>query len=280
VKRAFEQRSAALGIGSIARTVLVLRTLSTFGSKGAALKTISAACALPKPSVHRMLAALLAARLIERVDNTREYRLGPELFAFGASIAEVADLRGLAKPSLQRLAGEAGGVAYLGIRSGFDALCIDRVDGNEAPSDLPLDVMDRWPLGVGVFSLVLLAFMPASEIREVIEYNRRRQGSSGYFDGDALLSSLAEVRASGFALRSLGAHRKLSGIAVPILDDKQRPVASLSLVGLPSCFGGQPLKRIVGLLQAEAGEIRNLYDTRRRARDGSETWRQWLDSER
>ena len=158
-------------------------------------------------------------------------------------------------------------------------MCIDRVDGKEVPSDLPLDVMDRWPLGIGVFSLVLLAFMPVSEISDIIEFNRRRQGSSGYFDGEALLSSLAEVRASGFAFRSLVAHRNLSGIAVPILDEKQRPVASLSLVGLPSRLGGQPLRRIVGLLQAEACQIRNLYVTRRRARDGSEAWRQWLDSE-
>ncbi|MEI8191781.1 MAG: IclR family transcriptional regulator C-terminal domain-containing protein, partial [candidate division NC10 bacterium] len=95
-----------------------------------------------------------------------------------------------------------------------------------------------------------------------------------------LLSSLAEVRASGFAFRSLVAHRDLSGIAVPILDGKQRPVASLSLVGLPSRFGGQRLRRMVGLLQAEAGEIRNLYESSRRPRDGSETWREWLDSER
>jgi DNA-binding IclR family transcriptional regulator len=275
-----ERRPNSLKPGSISRVALLLRTLSTFGAQGAALKAIAAASGLPKPSVHRMLAALAASRLIEKVQDSRDYRLGPELFAFGTTIAEVADLRGLARPSLERIAAQAGGVAYLGIRSGFDALCIDRADGPQMPPELALDVMDRWPLGIGVFSLVLLAFLPATEIREIVDYNRRRENGSAYFSVDSLLPALEAIRRDGFAFRAQVSQRNLAGAGVPVFDAKRRPVASLSVVGMPSLFDAARLGETVAMLRREAAEIRRLNETARRARVRGEAWREWLDPAR
>lgn len=264
-----------LGARSIGRAALVLRTLSTFGPRGAALKEIAAASGLPKATVHRILAALLEARLIERLETTRDYRLGPELFAFGATMAEVADLRGLARPSLECLAAQTGGVIYLGIRSGFDGLCLDRADGADVPADLALDVMDRWPLGVGVFSLVLLSFLPDAEIREIVEYNRRRLNNAEHFSGERMLSMITEVRKQGFAFQSMRTHRNLTGIAVPILDRRKRPIASLCVVGAPRKIRAQ-LETAIDQLLREADGISALYQASRRRREQREGWREWV----
>src|SRR5262245_44049405 len=102
------------GARAIAKAALVLRSLSTFGSGGAKLKDICDVTGLPKPTAHRILAALVAERLIERPAGSRDYRLGPELFAFGATIADIFDLKGLARESLDRLAKETGDTIYLG----------------------------------------------------------------------------------------------------------------------------------------------------------------------
>lgn len=269
-----------LKAGSISKAALLLRTLSSFGAVGAPLKAIAAASGLPKPSVHRMLAILAASRLIEKIEDSRDYRLGPDLFAFGATIAEVADLRGLSRPSLERIASQAGGVAYLGIRSGFDALCIDRADGAQVPPDLALDVMDRWPLGIGVFSLAMLAFMPAAEIGEVIEYNRRREGGAAYFSPGALVPALQAIRAQGFAFRTQVAHRDLAGVAVPVFDAKGRAVASLSVIDRSARLRPVRLRRVVALLRRESDEIQRLNGAARRSRGRGEAWRDWLDASR
>ena len=169
-----EKANKLTGAQTIAKAALVLRSLSTFGSGRATLKDVSSVTGLPKPTAHRILAALRAERLIERPEGTREYRLGPELFAFGAIIADAFDLKGLARGSLERLARETGDTIYLGVRCGFDALCLDRASAASAPDRMFLEVMNRWPLGIGSFSLAILSFLPDPEIAEVVEYNRRR----------------------------------------------------------------------------------------------------------
>jgi DNA-binding IclR family transcriptional regulator len=266
------------GARSIGRAALVLRTLSTFGLRGADLKHVVAASGLPKATVHRILAALLEARMIERLEGGRAYRLGPEMFAFGATIAEVADLRGIAHPSLERLAAQSKCAVYLGIRSGFDGLCLDRVDGEEAPANLPLDVMDRWPLGVGVFSLALIAFLPDPEVRNIVEYNRRRLDEAERFYGERMLAIVAEIRKCGFAFQSMRTNRKLAGLAVPVLDRRRRPIASLTIVGLPHNMRPEYLQPTLEPLRQEAAGIAQLYQARRHPRDLRETWREWLEA--
>jgi DNA-binding IclR family transcriptional regulator len=265
------------GARAISKAALVLRTLSTFGPQGATLKEISAAGGLPKATTHRILGALLSAHLIERPDGTRSYRLGPEVFAFGATIAEVFDFRGLARASLERLARETGDVAYLGIRSGFDGLCLDRLDGANPPRELALDVMDRWPLGVGVFSLVLLAHLPAPEAREVIEYNQRRVENAAHFSWNRMRGVIDDVRRDGFAYRSLLSRRRIAGVAVPILDRRQLPVASLCVVGTADRLRDDHLRRVIAALKREAEEISALNESSRHRGSHREAWRDVLE---
>ena len=275
-----ELADSPTGARAIAKAALILRTLSTFGPRGATLKEISAAGGLPKATTHRILAALLAAHLIERPDGTRNYRLGPELFAFGATIAEVFDFRGLARASLDRLAEETGDVIYLGIRSGFDGLCLDRVNGLQAPKELALDVMDRWPLGVGVFSLVLLAYLPDPEIREVIDYNHRRLSNEEHFSWSRIRGAIEEVRRDGYAFRSMLTHRQIAGVAVPVFDRKHLPIASLCVVGTGLRLRDEHLQDVTNALKREAGVIAAIYETSRHRSSHREAWRKVLDRAR
>lgn len=275
--RASDKSESRTGARAIGKAALILRTLSTFGPQGATLKEISAAGGLPKATTHRILAALLSARLIERPDGTRNYRLGPELFAFGATIAEVFDFRGLARASLDRLAEETGDVIYLGIRSGFDGLCLDRVNGAQAPKELALDVMDRWPLGVGVFSMVLLAYLPDPEIRDVIEYNHRRLSTEEHFSWSRIRNAIEEVRRDGYAYRTMLSHRQIAGVAVPVFDRKHLPIASLCVVGTATRLKDEHLNDVISALKREAGVIASIYETSRHRSTHREAWREVLD---
>lgn len=261
------------GAQTIAKAALVLRSLSTFGSGGAKLKDVCAVTGLPKPTAHRILAALLAERLIERPAGTREYRLGPELFAFGATIADLFDLKGLARGSLERLARESGDTIYLGMRCGFDGLCLDRVYGASAPEDLILEVMDRWPLGIGSFSLAILSFLPDAEVADIVAYNRRRLSGRDLATFERIDQTVLKTRRNGYAFRSMRSPRGLAGVAVPIIDAKLRPVASLCATAGTRRMAGAHLEEVVRSLQREASAIAQKYEMARLRREQHETWR-------
>lgn len=267
------------GAQAIARAALILRSLSTFGAGGAKLKDVSEVTGLPKPTAHRILAALVAERLIERPAGTREYRLGPELFAFGTTIADLFDLKGLARPSLERLARETGDTIYLGMRCGFDGLCLDRVYGASAPEHLILEVMDRWPLGIGSFSLAILAFLPDAETADIVDYNRRRLSGRDLATFERIDGAIQKTRRNGYAFRSLRSARALAGVAVPIIDAKLRPVASLCATAAAQHMTGEHLEGVVRALQREAAAIARQREVGRLRREQHETWRAALGPE-
>jgi DNA-binding IclR family transcriptional regulator len=261
------------GAQSIARAALLLRTLSTFGSTGASLMQISTLTNLPKATVHRILAAMMDERLVERPAGTRHYRLGPDIFAFGIAMRESFDLKRVARPSLERLASETGATIYLGVRSGYDMLCLDKIDSGSEQDSLLLEVNDRWPLGIGAFSLAMLAFLTEAEISEVIEFNQRRVREEDTLTFKHIQRSIQKTRRNGFAKRTMRSYRGLAGIAAPVFDDRRYPIASLCAVSGASRMNGSYLTGLAQKLMREAALITKLYESGRLQQQQQEKWR-------
>ncbi|MDB5842092.1 MAG: IclR family transcriptional regulator [Herminiimonas sp.] len=261
------------GAQSIARAALLLRTLSTFGATGASLMQISMLTNLPKATVHRILAAMIGERLIERPAGTRHYRLGPDIFAFGFAVRESFDLKQVARPSLDRLASETGAAIYLGVRSGYDMLCLDKSNGASEPQALLLEVHDRWPLGIGSFSLAMLAFLTEAEIDEVVEFNQRRIREEDTLTFKHIRRSIQKTRRNGFAKRTTRSYRGLAGVAAPVFDDRRYPIASLCAVSDASSMHGSYLTELAQKLMREAALITKLYESGRLQLQQQEKWR-------
>jgi DNA-binding IclR family transcriptional regulator len=264
------------GLHSVEKAALVLRILATFSPRGAALAEVSKCSALPKATTHRILAALVSERLVERPMGTRLYRLGPELFAFGAGISMMFDFRDLAASSLERISEQTGEMALLGIRSGYDALCLDRHDGSNTPPDVLIQLMDRWPLGVGVFSLALLAFLADQEIEKILGYNQRRMRGNAQFSVDSISQALGKARAAGFAsltFPALPGSEPKTGIAVPVFDERKRPIASICIIAHERRTRGDGLSRCAAILKEEAALIAELYVQRQLDEAPVESWR-------
>jgi DNA-binding IclR family transcriptional regulator len=262
------------GAQSIARAALLLRTLSTFGATGASLMQISTLTRLPKTTTHRILAALIEERLVERPSGTRDYRLGSDIFAFGIGAHPAHDLKSLARPSLERLASETGMTLYLGVRSGYDMLCLDKVQSRSEQLPLLLDVNDRWPLGIGSFSLAMLAFLTQAEITEIIDFNQRRVSEEDPLTFQHILRSVQKTQRNGYAKRSMRAYRGLSGVAVPVFDERHYPIASLCAVAGADRMKGAALTELAQKLIREAALISKLYDSGRLQQQQQVKWRQ------
>src|SRR5690606_31504153 len=99
------------------------------GKRGLALTEISSRSALPHPTVHRLLKQLNSEGLSFQHDETRRYLLGPVAYELGLAAAEIFDLRHVCRPALEKVSAETEDTSYFVMRSGFDAVCIDRVEG-------------------------------------------------------------------------------------------------------------------------------------------------------
>ncbi len=260
-------------VQSIARAALLLRTLATFELMGASLMQISTLTQLPKATVHRLLAALIDQRLVERPVGTRFYRLGTDIYAFGIPVRDACNLQQQCRPSLERLANATQATIYLGVRSGYDMLCLDKIEGQAQNASNLLELHDRWPLGIGSFSLALLAFLPSREIDDVIEFNQRRISDEDTLTFQKIYQSITKTRRNGYAKRTTRFSKGWAGVAAPVFDERKYPIASLCVVAQASTMNASTMALLATQLKHEAALVTQLYEGDRLQQQQQERWR-------
>ena len=109
----------------------VLRVLESFNGsdRDVSLSEIAERVALPKSSVHRLLATLIGHDLVERDPATRRYRLGIRLFELGSAAIHERGLHRAAHPALEQLSSSTGETCHLAVLSGTEAVYVYKLDG-------------------------------------------------------------------------------------------------------------------------------------------------------
>lgn len=264
------------GAQSVRRAARLLRIVGAFGRSGASVAKIAAASRLHRATVHRMLRALVHEGLLEQIPATRKYRLGGEIFALGAAMGGRFYIKNLAQGALDKLHQLSGDTVYLGVRTYYDGLCLDMREGHHPGRPLRLHVNDTWPLGLGAFSMSLLAFLPDEEVDIVIERNARMLLGQQEITPAWLHRDVARTRRQGFASTCNIGQCGLSSVGVPIFDPHQRPIASLSITSLMERMDAARQDYLVRHLWEESRALTRLWcevqDSGRR--DGA--WRQAL----
>lgn len=250
-----DSETADTRVGSLPRAFAVLRHLAHAEAQGARVTQIAKAIGLTQATVHRLLQGLIAEGMVEQCERSKHYRLGLEFFALAARAGNPSDLRSLCRPALLRLCASVGDTIFLLVRSGFDAICLDRGEGPFPIRSFTGDVGGRVALGTGQGALAILAYLPVHEREEVIRYNLPRLRDFGLFDEVYLRTEIERVRALGYADRNTGLLDGMAGVAVPILDREGRGVAALSVGTIAGRLSPERLPTVVALLQREAQAI-------------------------
>ncbi|PXA90772.1 transcriptional regulator [Caulobacter sp. D4A] len=207
------------------------------------LEAVAAGCASPaqiaeRLSLSRSTTYRLAALLAERGHlnaGGHGYKLGPRMFALGASAARAVDLPRLAQPILEGLTRDTGDAANLGVRDGDEVIYVA-----QSPGTRRLVVRH----GVGA-------------------RNRLRQTAMGQalmLDSDDEAGETPEWTAvmRQARTRGLGFHRDEFGdaivcIAAPVRDAAGAIVAAISLSTIPQYLDDERLERLRGQVR-EAGQ--------------------------
>lgn len=244
------------GAQSIARAAALLRLVAARRGQGGSLAEIVAAAGLSKPTVRRMLLALMDAGLVEQDPLTRRYFLGPETYALGAIAAERFGIHRIAQESVKRLARETGDAAFLQIRRDDMVVCVQREDGDFPLRSHVLAPGDRHPLGVGAGGIALLAALPPAEAEAIFERNLPAVAARyPQLEPQALRDAAAEARARGYSMNRGLVFPGSWGMGVAVADAEGLPTVCLSIAAVESRMKGPREADLAALLRREAERL-------------------------
>jgi DNA-binding IclR family transcriptional regulator len=255
-----EERSGD-GTKSIGRAFALLRVVATGGGAGLGLSEVAALSGLPRPTAHRILAALVAEGLVEQRPRSKRYALGVELQFLALSRTSHAPLVRLAEPFLQDAAAEIGDTLFLTVRSGLDTVCVARRLGSYPIQVLVLDVGDRRPLGISSAGIAFLAALPAAEAAAILQENEIRLRSRGIAPGEAN-EAVRRARELGYALRAPGLVPGTRAVSVRIDDRGGRAIGALTVAAISRRLQPSRIEAVVDVLRSCAAECGAAHERR------------------
>lgn len=194
-------------VRSVERAAELLQCLADW-PHGASVADLVAAMRVERTAVWRLLATLERAQLVRRLPD-RKWALGPGLITLGEAARSMLTVSEVARDALRELMRATGEPAYLTIRQGNEALCVDCVESIQ-PFRVAYHVGMRHRLKQAAPGHVLAAFadVEAPEDRALLLIRQRGWAESR----DEL---------------QVGA----MGISAPVFDHSRRVVAALGIVG-------------------------------------------------
>jgi DNA-binding IclR family transcriptional regulator len=259
--------AAAAGAQTIDRAATLLLLVGRAAPAGARLSDLVEQCGLAKPTIRRMLLALVRAGLLDQDLETRRYHIGPEIYVLGTLASARFGIHPVSLRSLVRLSQETGDTAFLSVPRDVYSICVHREEGPYPIRIHALHAGDRHPLGVGAGSLALLAAMQDADVEEVLRANADILADNYPQHPPKVLRALVqEARAKGYAMNPGMLLPGSWGIGVAIRGQDGRPIGALSIAAIESRLGEERQRELAGLLTKEARWI----ETRLREVGGDE----------
>lgn len=250
--------SGVPGAQTISRAVRVLQLIAAHAPDGMRLIDMARQMGLERPTAHRLLKALTAEGMVEQDALTRRYNLGPMLFELGILATHRFNLKEVSQPVVAQLADETGDTTFLFLRSGYDAVCILRIQGSYPIQTPSVPLGSRQPLGVSAGGLALLAALADSEIAVVLKAVAARLGAYGDLDSDQVLELCAMTKRSGHAVAGNYAVPGVRAIGLPVFNAAGSPVAAITVAATHARMSDQRIAAILPRLRHAASELTRL----------------------
>jgi len=221
---------------------------------GAGVTELATALGLAKSTVHRHLATLETEGYVAEIDG--RYRVGLLYLDYGIHVREQNRLYQVAQPMVDDLARDLEEKVWLMTEENGYGVFIYHAT---PPHDFQTFTRDgyRAPLHAFASGKAILAHMDPDRIEEIVSRRElQRLTESTITEPGVLYEELEGIRESGVAFNRTEAVQRVHGVAVPILDESQRPIGALSVAGPANRLKGTYLEEeLPDLLLGVANEI-------------------------
>jgi DNA-binding IclR family transcriptional regulator len=231
-----QQSEPRRGAQAIRRAVAVLRILAAGREAGLPLAEVVQATGLTRPTVHRIVHALIEEGIVERHDKTGHYAIGGQVPELALARPSRSPLLAASDSVLSELSQRVGDTLFLTVRAGNDTLCVDRRIGSYPIQVLSIEIGARRPLGVSSAGVAILAAMPAAEARKIVAANEARF-SAYRTDVPTALAQVSSARRRGYNLREVGLVQGTKSMSTWIKTSDHRPVAAITVSAVRTRLG-------------------------------------------
>lgn len=179
---------------------------------------------LAKSTTFRLVNALEGLGYLVRLADQR-YCLSLQFARLGGLAQATLDVRQIARPVMEALAGSSGESVTLFAVEGGDFVCLDAVTPPAPPMSL-YRPGERAPFSLGAASMVLMAYLPEDALQAMLPAVARRMRHTRR----ELRSILGNVRRQQYAVSHGGSAPDLSGLSVPLFSADATARYSLNIV--------------------------------------------------
>jgi IclR family transcriptional regulator, acetate operon repressor len=159
--------SAGEGTGSLEKALDVLDTVGS-SSQGLSQSEIAERLAIPRTTVYRLLATLVARGLLRRDAQRRVYCLGFKCFELARQAYVNPDLVAAASTELRSLRDLTGETTYLATLDGHEVVALERFDGAHSERSAS-SLGERKPLHCTSQGKAILAALPLEQRERLIK---------------------------------------------------------------------------------------------------------------
>src|SRR5467141_4550861 len=229
-------------------------------SSDCSLAELCPAMKLHKSTVHRLMMVLEQHRLVVKNPETGRYRLGLRLYELGSRAIEGLDLRGRARPYLDRLQAEFGETVFFCILDEGQVFYVDKVESQRSVRTA-CTVGSRAPAYCTAVGKAMLAELPEADVSKIVRrWGLKPVTPNTITTASALKAELKAVRSRGYAIDDEEKEEGLRCIGAAVRSHSGKLAAAMSVSGpafrmtkdrVPEI--GRALMQAAGKLSAELG---------------------------
>lgn len=203
----------------------------------------------------RLMASLKTLGILSQNPESKAYSLGPRVLTWAGVYSASLDLRKRALPYMEELFVSTNETISLYILQGNDRICVERLESAQTVR-IVARVGRKLPLYAGSAGKVLLAFLPADRLREILPNLELLPLTPNTTpDRQKLEEELIKIRQQGYSISHGEWISDASGIATPIFDQFCEPIGAISISGPTQRFSDQTIERFTPSIMHAAKEI-------------------------
>ena len=240
-------------VRAVTRAVAILRSF-TPRRPHLSLGEVVKLTGLDAGTTRRLLVTLKDERLVRQDPATGLYSASIGLLELSRAVPESLSLTGLVEERIKGLAEETQTTVYLSIISGDKAICTARHNGGRAIEVRWWAVGEQRHFNIGTGPRVLLAFQTPERQEQLITQTM----VLGEAQAAIFRDELEDIRTRGSIVKHDEIASGLSAMAVPLLDDTGKILASISTGGLTPRYTGADRAEMLILMVNAANDMREI----------------------
>jgi DNA-binding IclR family transcriptional regulator len=210
------------------------------------VRAIAVKLGLPLGSLHRLLLDLAEEDVVART-QTGEWELAYKLLEITGVQLEQFNFPALVRPFTERIANKTRETVNVAVLSGFQAVSVDKVRGNEG-MQLDFPIGSRGPLNCGGNGKAILAFLN-EEVRErILELPLSYHTSFTITNPEMLREEIDRIRQRGYSIDDQEVVLGVYCVSVPVFNRNKQPMGAISVSGPSPKTAGAAIEPLVEML--------------------------------